>query len=73
MADLTITRQDVALSTSAVSFIRVQVAEAVTQGQPLYRAATNSKYYKAAANKMKVTGNMKPSGLENESSSAVST
>ena len=49
MADLTITRQDVALSTSAVSFIRVQVAEAVTQGQPLYRAATNSKYYKAAA------------------------
>ncbi len=49
MADLTITRQDVALSTAAVSFIRVQVAEAVTQGQPLYRAATNSKYYKAAA------------------------
>ena len=32
-----------------------------------------SEYYKAAANKMKVTGNMKPSGLENESSSAVST
>ena len=31
-----------------------------------------SEYYKAAANKMKVTGNMKPSGLENESSSAVS-
>ena len=31
-----------------------------------------SEYYKAAASKMKVTGNMKPSGLENASSSAVS-
>ena len=31
-----------------------------------------SEYYKAAADKMKVTGNMKPSGLESASSSAVS-
>lgn len=49
MADVTITRQDVALNANNVSFVRVQVGEAVTQGQPLYRSTSDSKHYKAGA------------------------
>tara|TARA_R110000751_G_scaffold2140_2_gene11378 strand:+ start:684 stop:1094 length:411 start_codon:yes stop_codon:yes gene_type:complete len=49
MADVTITREDVAINASNVTFVRVQVGEAVQQGQPLYRSSANSRHYKASA------------------------
>jgi hypothetical protein len=49
MADLTITAANVALGGTGVSFEKVQVGEAITQGEPVYKLASDSKYYLADA------------------------
>lgn len=45
MADLTQTAENVGISGKAVTVISVQVGEAVTQGMPGYRNASDNKYY----------------------------
>jgi hypothetical protein len=49
MADITVTAANVALGAQATPTRVVQYGEAVTQGQPLYRA-TNGKWYRCDAN-----------------------
>lgn len=51
MADLTITAGNVGVATgdSSTTLVRIQVGEAVTQGQALYLNSADSKYYKAQA------------------------
>jgi hypothetical protein len=50
MADLSITAANVAIGASTTPTRVVQYGEAVTQGQPLYRAAADGKYYRCDAN-----------------------
>lgn len=50
MADISQTAGNVAIGASTTRTQIVQVGEAVTQGQPLYQDATNSKYYRCDAN-----------------------
>jgi len=50
MADISQTPANVAIGASTTRTLVVQVGEAVAQGQPLYRDATNSKYYRCDAN-----------------------
>lgn len=49
MADITVTAANVGVKGPAQLEV-VQVGEAVTQGQPLYKLASDQKYYKADAN-----------------------
>jgi len=50
MADISITAANVAMGASTTPTRVVQYGEAVTQGQPLYRNATDGKYYRTDAN-----------------------
>lgn len=50
MADISITAANVALGASTTPTRILQYGEAVTQGQPLYRAAANGKWYRCDAN-----------------------
>ena len=50
MADVSITAANVGISGASVKLAAVQVGEAVTQGQPGYLNAADSKYYQADAN-----------------------
>jgi hypothetical protein len=59
MADLTITAANVAVGSQSTRLQVVQVGEAVTQGQPLYRDSTTDLHLKADANvdtKIQVAG-----------------
>ena len=47
MANLTQTAAEVGVRGSTCKLLVVQAGEAVTQGMPLYRLATDGKYYKA--------------------------
>lgn len=47
MTVLTITREDVQLKSSSGTVSRYQAGETLTQGQVVYQAASDSKYYKA--------------------------
>ena len=49
MADLSITAANVQLQSKTSTETKVQVGEAITAGQPLYRKSSDSKYYKANA------------------------
>lgn len=48
-ADLTITPANVKATSSSAKITRIQLGEAATQGQALYRKASDGKYYKADA------------------------
>jgi hypothetical protein len=50
MADLSVTAASVAIGASTTPTRVVQYGEAVTQGQPLYRNATDGKRYRCDAN-----------------------
>lgn len=50
MADLTITAANVGIGNLAAKVRPVQVGEAVSQGQPAIRNATDGKYYQGDAN-----------------------
>lgn len=50
MADLSVTAANVGVKSSSTKVVVVQVGESVTQGQPGYKKASDSKYYKADAN-----------------------
>ena len=50
MADISQTAGNVALGGANVPTRIVQFGEAVTQGQPVYQSASNSKYYQCDAN-----------------------
>jgi hypothetical protein len=60
MADLSITAANVAVGSQSTRLQIVQVGEAVTQGQPLYRDTTTDKYLKADAN---VAGKIQVAGI----------
>jgi len=49
MADISQTAANVAVGASTTPTKRVQAGEALTQGQPVYRSTTDSKYYKCDA------------------------
>lgn len=51
MADLTITAANVSLTSDGnVSTMKVVYGETITQGMPIYRKTSDSKYYKTDAN-----------------------
>lgn len=50
MPAIIIDLDNVAVGSSTTKAILVQFGEAVTQGQPIYRSSTDSKYYRSDAN-----------------------
>jgi hypothetical protein len=50
MPALSLTLENVAVGSSTTKTIIVQFGETVTQGQPIYRSSTDSKYYRSDAN-----------------------
>jgi hypothetical protein len=50
MADLSVTAANVAVGSQSTRLQVVQVGEAITQGQPIYRDTTTNKYLRGDAN-----------------------